>query len=290
MLVPFKKKGIELDFYKVELNKGIQVEILDFTNVDIILRCNYFGYEVDYPEDRLKEFKRKGGIIIEDITHSLLSKKQFCESSDYLIASLRKWGELLDGGFCSKRNGVFRKKTINEPSDDFLRKKITAMTLKAEYIENRQEIVKQQYLKYFAESNAELNIVYSNTHMSKMSMEILSSWDIEGIRKQRWNNAIAIYSQFKEHINCIPIFQLNKMDCPLFVPVVFENVAQRNYTRQKLIEERIYCPIHWPKPNVYCHSNLYDIELSLVCDQRYSQQDMERMMKVISMCFDYKHK
>ena len=35
------------------------------------------------------------------------------------------------------------------------------------------------------------------------------------------------------------------------------------------------------KPNSDCESNLYDIEISLVCDQRYSEADMMRIVKTI---------
>ena len=70
------------------------------------------------------------------------------------------------------------------------------------------------------------------------------------------------------------------MDCPLFVPIVVSK--NRNKVRQKLIEHKIYCPVHWPHPNVACESNLYDLELSLVCDQRYTERDMERIIAVLS--------
>ena len=71
------------------------------------------------------------------------------------------------------------------------------------------------------------------------------------------------------------------MDCPIFVPILTTN---REAIRKKLIENEIYCPIHWPKPNDKCESNLYELELSLICDQRYNEADMQRIVDVINNC------
>ena len=68
------------------------------------------------------------------------------------------------------------------------------------------------------------------------------------------------------------------MDCPLFVPVLLEN---RDKVRKHLTENKIYCPVHWPKPEG-ADSNIYDMELSLICDQRYGVNDMERIVSVLS--------
>jgi dTDP-4-amino-4,6-dideoxygalactose transaminase len=73
---------------------------------------------------------------------------------------------------------------------------------------------------------------------------------------------------------------------PLFVPIFFETTEQRNAVRKKLIEAQIYCPIHWPKPTIipayYKVNKIYDTELSLICDQRYNVDDMQRIVEVIN--------
>ena len=71
------------------------------------------------------------------------------------------------------------------------------------------------------------------------------------------------------------------MDCPLFVPIVIAK-EKRNAIRKKLIDNQIYCPVHWPHPNAECQSNLYEMELSLVCDQRYNGDDMKRIVEVLN--------
>ena len=56
--------------------------------------------------------------------------------------------------------------------------------------------------------------------------------------------------------------------------------------RKYLIDNAIYCPIHWPKSKFHNGINqraemLYSQELSLVCDQRYGSEDMNRIVECI---------
>jgi dTDP-4-amino-4,6-dideoxygalactose transaminase len=73
--------------------------------------------------------------------------------------------------------------------------------------------------------------------------------------------------------------------CPLFFPILIK--GNRNQFKEKLIGEKIYCPIHWPVPiqiKVEKYKNsfgLYRSELSIPCDQRYGISDMERIVSVI---------
>ena len=73
---------------------------------------------------------------------------------------------------------------------------------------------------------------------------------------------------------------IGKNDCPLFVPILYKN---RNELREYLIKKEIYCPIHWPKPfkENEISNLLYEKEISLVCDQRYTADDMKRIVKEI---------
>ena len=91
----------------------------------------------------------------------------------------------------------------------------------------------------------------------------------------RRSNAHVLYKGLDGLIQFL--FSEEDMDCPLFVPVLLEH---RDQIRQVMIDNKIYCPVHWPKPDG-CNSNLYDMELSLICDQRYGEEDMMRIVKVL---------
>ena len=75
----------------------------------------------------------------------------------------------------------------------------------------------------------------------------------------------------------------------MFVPVLVPD-GKRNELRRHLINNEIYCPIHWPVSEYHMGGshklddkteNIYANELSLVCDQRYIEEDMNRMVDVI---------
>jgi hypothetical protein len=82
------------------------------------------------------------------------------------------------------------------------------------------------------------------------------------------------------------MFELTDKAVPLFVPIFFDATEHRNAVRKKLIEAQIYCPIHWPKPAMipadFEANKIYDTELSLICDQRYNLDDMDRLVTLIN--------
>ena len=132
----------------------------------------------------------------------------------------------------------------------------------------------------FKEANEWLAHNYSGLTIDDYSREYLETADISAHREIRRGNAVALYDGLKDIEFIKPLFDIEDLDCPLFVPVIIDKDL-RNKVRQKLTDNKIYCPIHWPKPNADCSSNLYDMELSLICDQRYGELDMKRIISVL---------
>jgi hypothetical protein len=127
----------------------------------------------------------------------------------------------------------------------------------------------------FGESNHWLAGHYSGFSIDPFSREYLERVDVETQREKRRNNARTLYEGLKGKVQYM--YPLEDMDCPLFVPILLPN---RNEVRAHLTKNEIYCPVHWPKPEV-CESNIYDLELSLICDQRYGIEDMNRIVSVL---------
>lgn len=287
MIEPFKKAQIQLDFYDVYYDDDLIIKMKTFEGVDLILWCNYFGFTNNIPD--FHGFVSRGGILVEDITHSLLSKKQYHNDSCYVIASLRKWFPLISGGYCSSMYNDFKEKPSYEVPDFFIESKKEAMIEKSKYLENGSKIIKESYLKKFSDLNSWLANNYSNMKIDYISEKIINNIDINYIFNKRRTNAKLIYKYLNSIENIKPLFDEYHMDCPLFVPIIFEDKKKRDLVRNELIKEKIYCPIHWPKPHDQCQSNLYDLELSLVCDQRYDKNDIERMMKILeNICLERK--
>lgn len=279
MVTPFRKAGIEVYFYPVFYGNGLRIELTIPKNVDCLVWCNYFGFRNDMPD--LSDFSTRGGVIIEDITHSLYSDNPYHEQSHYLVASVRKWEPILCGGCCVSRKGTMTVLPDREPSSAFLEQKKAAMQMKARYLDGDRTVDKETYLQLFSQSNYWLAENYSGLTIDAYSKDYLWSVKAEEHSKVRKQNAEVIYESLRDNINIRFLFEQSQMDCPLFVPVIIEK-ERRNAVRQKLIENQIYCPIHWPRPNADVESNLYDIELSLICDQRYNKEDMHRIASVLN--------
>lgn len=278
MADPFLEQGAEVAFYPVEAGEnGLRISLQIPEDCDVVLLCNYFGFTTEYPEEELIRFRQRGGVVIEDITHSLLSRQQHREESDFLVASLRKWGALLDGGFCGSKEKM-PVKPAQTPEEAFLSLKQQAMTQKAAYLRG-EKAAKEEYLSLFAESNNMLALQSADRLMSNQSQQILCEWDAERMRMIRRENAGVLYRELKDICGVHPLFPEEKMDCPLFVPVLVEN-NMRDALRRHLIENEIYCPVHWPAPEG-AYSGVPEQELSLICDQRYTDSDMQCIAKCI---------
>lgn len=275
MLEPFRKAGIELYFYGVNFEDKLNFEVDIPDDVDVFLWCNYFGFKNSIPD--IDGFLKRGGVIVEDITHSLFSYQQYHSESAYLVASLRKWEPIYCGGYCAKVNAELKQRPIKNPPEEFINLKDSAMKLKTEYLSDLEKYKKTIFLKEFNESNRWLEDNYSGLSIDQYSKAYLSSVDAEKQKKIRRENAKVLYQRLGGKVQFL--FSEEKMDCPLFVPIILKE--RRDEIRKRLIENEIYCPVHWPHPNMECGSNLYDIELSLVCDQRYTREDMEREAEVL---------
>ena len=259
MIRPFRDAGIKVKFYQVWWENGLKTRIDE--SADILLWCNYFGFKNEIPDF--------DGVIIEDITHSIFSTTSFHPQSDYLIASLRKWEPVYCGGYCSIDMDA------DDPPEEFVRLKSAAMELKKEYLEDLDAKKKPQFLSMFRESNQWVAEHYSGLLIDSFSRAYLEKVDVEKQRRIRRENAQVIYEGLSGKVQFM--FSDQDMDCPLFVPILLPN---RDEVMAHLINNKIYCPIHWPKPEE-CDSNIYDLELSLVCDQRYGIEDMKQIISVI---------
>ena len=290
MIAPFVERGIDVQFYDVELNaennssvkSGISVvnykTNTDCTDdTDVFYVTNYFGYENTLPIEIVKKFKNEGSIILYDCTHSFLMENDpYLELADYSFASIRKWMGMIGGAVV---NGVRDYQLKPYPYSEC---KEQAMRMKRSFIEGDTSIDKQKFLSLYGEFGHHLAEDYQNYEMDDLSYAIYRDTDFAAMKAQRRANAQYLH----EHLNLQFLSPLTSNACPLFAPVFFSNKEERDQVRKKLIEAEIYCPIHWPKPaqipSNFEVNKIYDTELSLICDQRYTTEDMARIVDVIN--------
>ncbi len=283
MLQPLLLRGIELCFYDVSYDEklGISYHVNADEECDIFLIMHYFGF-VRYPFEELLHFREKGTIVIEDLTHSLFSHHTLRSICEYSFASLRKWFALPSGAVAQKYEGTFSL-PIYEASDyPALRKR--AMLLKGKYM-NGESASKEDFLKLFNQSDHVLRSEFRNYGMDTDSCKLLSTESISSLIERRKENADFLYKELHD-ISIIEMLikEITRDDSPLFVPVIVKG-GLRDKLRTCLISHEIYCPVHWPLCD-YIPSNsvarfIYQHELSLICDQRYTRGMLKRMVDVI---------
>ncbi|MFP7479734.1 hypothetical protein [Terribacillus saccharophilus] len=287
MLQPFIERDINVEFYEVYFDKGLKYKIDLDEKCDIFFAMNYFGFTESNMNDFILAFKRKGITVIEDVTHSLLSKCNAENYSHYKVASIRKWFPILSGGLAVKIEGSFTIETCNKTNNKMIQSRYDAMALKKKYIHDYQinYNLKEIFLNLYKEANDNLNKNYRLFAMDKKSINILANSDINSIIEKRRENASVILDYINENKgnDIIPVFSnLKDEDCPLFVPIIIEQ-NNRKKLREFLSKNNIFLPVHWGKPVLIKgeYIQMYDRELSIVCDQRYDTQDMEYTLKLM---------
>ena len=233
---------------------------------DMTMSISYFGYL------RQNTIGSPSGVVISDLTHSL-----FCErptDATYFYGSLRKWAGFWTGGYAWKNGEWGYSEKLKEADEQYINLRKAGMERKLQYLQGTRD--DKSYLNMFEQAEDYLDnceIICGSDH------DVFSAWhfDVDAVKTKRRENAQYLISELGEHT----LFkELSENDCPLFVPLILEE-DNRNELRQYLIDRQIYCPVHWGITNLHRLTDkqmyIYDHELSIVCDQRYGQKDMERV-------------
>lgn len=257
----FNKK--EIVFYKVDSNFNIDYDDLasKIKGVKTIFIMHYFGCL--QPKTILNKIaklaKERKITIIEDTTHSILSKKSTI--GDYMVCSIRKWFPIARGGVLySKKELKNRKYKV-----DTNNAQIYAMILKHKYL-NGESINKKEFREIFINCEKELDNKKEILEMSDLSKFIIACCDINIIKNKRIENYLSLNKKIKyKSVNSI-----KNGECP-FAYVI--RIEDRDKLRKYLTENSIYCPIHWPN----CSFN----ELSIPIDNRYGKKEIDYIIKVL---------
>lgn len=287
MLTPFQLNGIGIEIYDVIITEnGLKPLYNPEQNCDIVLMTEYFGYKTSEYELYKKAFKDKSYIIIEDITHSLFDKiSNFSDLNDYTFASLRKYTGITDGGLIITNNSDLKNLISNETNNAFMQARLSAQHKKELYISGRTTD-KESFLKLFAEAEDILHKDYLYYSMSQLAIEKFNRLDVNFITHMRKKNAKKLAEGLTGLKSVKPLYPVtDNQSVPFCFPVLVSN-NKRDSLRKYLINKKIYLPVHWPKPFdnsmlTEATTRIYNEELSIVCDQRYTTGDMERIISEI---------
>lgn len=278
MLQSFIDRGLKIEFYKVSFENGkFNYEIPSAGENDVILIMSYFGLDPSAANEVISAVHDKGAIVIEDITHSLLRNEAAVGVSDYLVASLRKWFAVPAGGWVGKRNGPLAEKPSMD-SNHAVVEKISGMREKYGYLTGKIG-EKENFLLAQAKFDNDLIHVDRMLKIDDMSQAVLEGTDVASVIDRRRKNAAVLIDGVSELKICtLPDMDL-AVDTPLFVPIFLET-GQRDSLRKYLVGKGIYCPVHWPEV-MGAPAGIRENELSLICDQRYGEGDMQAIVDAI---------
>jgi len=282
MIQPFLDNGVTVGFYDVNYSNGRYTYEIDFeTQCDAILIMQYFGYCNETVGQIIKQLQDSGKIIIEDATHSWFSDSPYSNSSDYVLSSFRKWTGLPCGAIAIKRNYSFSTLIPIKTNHRYILMRQQAAKLKKQYVEEDAG-QKEAFLKLFNLAEELLESDYQSYNIPKEYQDVILRLDGEQIRQKRQANAKHLIEGLMNYKGIECIARTDK-DVPLFVPIIVRS-GKRKELRKYLINKDVYCPIHWPLSVLHEIKDkyLYENSLSLVCDQRYTIADMDRIIALIN--------
>ena len=291
VIQPFLEEGWKVIFYPIKIDMSLNaislMKLLDYETPDVILFHNYFGFNTFKGEELLKECKRKGIIIVEDLTQSLFSN---CYSpiADYYITSFRKYFAIPDGGALISRRRL-KEIEVHVQDDELLNVAMEAFSLKRQYFCQDCMVEKAEFREKYAEHH---RLIANNAlvrNMSSLSMDILNSVEYQEMYRLRRRN----YDRLSRKLSLIkdiclvikePVYECT----PLYLPIYVE---KRKELQTFLASNSIFCPVIWPKPTVIVHCDdetkyMYEHMLCIPIDQRYGDEEMDIVFRVIEEYFN----
>lgn len=269
-----KNEGYKIIFY--ELDDNFLFPINDIANIkknSALLTVNYFGFVNDNPLIKRIKRQRPDITIISDQVQSFWTYKDTL--ADFAFTSLRKHFAIPDGALVhSNRKDWKPEKQIKE--NGFYWAKLLASFLKNEKVDDNI------YLKFFEEGERLLDEERSITKGSGYAQFLLSVAELNLIKEQRLRNTKKVY-ELGNKIGLDFVFQYAENIVPLVVPILVKN---RDEVRKKLFNKNIFLPVHWPLEAFNSISartrEITNSELSLVIDQRYSEEEMNYQIRNLS--------
>jgi len=286
MVLPFETRGWIVKFYPLNndfsVNEKELIGLCEKHKVKAVLLMNFFGISpVSSIASTIKEYSDEI-IIIEDFTHTLFSDDNLSDKNiDFKISSIRKWLGIPDGAVLLTNSNY--SLSIRRNDEKFLSLRKKGMALKFKYNLEKDTDLKERYLQILRDAEACLNDYSACYAISNVSINVLSSLDIEEIRQCRFTNFNHLLSLIINVPGVDLILKTAPHSVPFSLPILVRN---RDLIQRKFAERGLYAPVLWPL-NTQCRntcsfsSEISDTILSLPVDQRYDYEDIEEIGKIV---------
>ncbi len=268
-----KNSKFKVKFYELDEKFLFPINLLSKIehNSSIIL-VNYFGFINNNKIIKTIKNKRPDIITINDSVQSFWTFNK--SIADYSFTSLRKQFAIPDGALIYHNNKII-KPSSKIKENNFFTKKVQASVSK---FKKEEDYI---YLNLFEEGEKILDNEKSITKASIIAESIFNKTDFETITTKRKKNYKTIYELGQKH-SLDFIFPYSEEIIPLCVPIKINN---RNKIRKELFQNNIFLPIHWLSDYYNKKSKMSkemaDNEISLIIDQRYSEDAMIFQIKTL---------
>ncbi len=290
VITPFEEAGWECFYYSVHNTLRIDIKDL-FDNVNkklpsLVVVHPYFGMDFNDEETcALESIKDKGIDIVLDLTQCLFSSKPYSFPT-FVVASYRKWMPIPDGGYLKNFSEALSIIQPEEENEVFTGKECDAMYLRGQYFGNGYQRTKAVSIRLSksADHLAESNITPHK--MSQIAYSLFLKEDKEYNQKQRYENYRFLYDNIKDNEQISKVCQdLSEVTtAPLYFTIY---VCHRASLQKVLAQDAIYAPVIWPVEDERVLINdevryIYEHILAIPCDQRYNEDDMQRVVDIIN--------
>lgn len=278
MILPFSANGYDVEFYRMNPDltgdeEDVRAKLADGT---VLLYMRYFGIRPFTDEFLLS--RRESGrdiILVEDRTHDVIvPRAEGGFTPDAVLASLRKWAALPEGGML--RTDMGRCSAGVDARFGDTRREV--MEMKVRYLETWEPELKREFLDKLHSTERLLDESSEPCGMSAEYEALLRRVDFTKLLAKRRANA----ARLKERLSVLDGIKLRFLsghpeESTLYFPVYLEN---RGEVQRAMAQHGVYCPVIWPEPEAahgVCDVSRYVTEhmLALPCDQRYTPEDMD---------------
>ena len=285
VIQPFKALGWKVCYYAVSKELRICVDsfkdVVNEESPSIIVVHPYFGMELNRAEEEALQWAKRNGecTIILDNTQCAYSNRKY-DFVDYTVASIRKWLPIAEGAYVEGKS-VFE--SSNRTNSLYNAIELDAMYLRGLYFKTGEEEVKEISRRLDAEAIEVLDKTPMDLHsLESHAVDGIVNDDQEYHSSVRISNYQYLYANLSKmkgiHVVLPHIQELTT--APLLFPFYADDLEKM---QRFLAPEHIYAQRIWRVEEEACLMTeeikyIYDHLLVLFIDQRYDNQDMQRII------------
>ena len=173
-------------------------------------------------------------------------------------------------------------KSIESGYNEYAFNYFAAQVMKNAYLQDNT-LDKEHYLKLISRANKSLFSDYTIRSITELSKNYILNYNMTELIERRVNNYKYLLNNIKKYSFLKPV-PLSKEGVVPFGMVILSEY--RDELLKFLIENNVYCNIHWNIPDECKNAdviskNISELILTIPCDQRYSQEEMDYIIKTL---------